>query len=81
MSHLQHWEWEVWIQLAESEPDLEKATKYVEEAETAMYFRAIALVHSFNGHEESDALRRGSDRLLRIKSQKLKWPDPFTNVA
>jgi hypothetical protein len=74
-------EWERLIQLAETEPDLEKATAYVEEAESALFFRLNELVHSSDGHLESEVLDRATDRLLRIKSEKLNWPNPFTNGA
>jgi hypothetical protein len=72
-------EWEKYIQLAETDPDLDKVREYVEEAETAMFFRATALLHSNDGHQESEALRQAATRLLRIKNDRLKWPNPLAD--
>jgi hypothetical protein len=73
--------WERFVCLAETEPDLELARDYVEMAETAMFFRASDLVHSPNGCEESEALHCAADRLLRVKNERLKWPEPHFEQA
>ena len=65
------------VRLAETEPDLNKTRRYLEEAETAMFFRALELVNSSDGQEESRSLHSAADRLLRVKRERLKWPDAF----
>ena len=65
------------VRLAETEPDLNKTRRYLEEAETAMFFRALELVNSSDGQEESRSLYSAADRLLRVKRERLKWPDAF----
>jgi hypothetical protein len=71
-------EWESHIHLAETDPDLDKVREHVEEAETAMFYRAMDLVHSTSGgNQESEALRRAAGRLSVVKRERLKWPDPY----
>jgi hypothetical protein len=69
-------EWDAYIRFAETHPDLDKVREYVEEAEVAMFYRAMDLVHSTSGHEGSEALHRAADRLV-VKRDRLKWPEPY----
>jgi hypothetical protein len=70
-------QWERYIQLAETYLDLDRVSAYVEEAEAAMFSRSLELLPATHGSEESQALRRASARLLRVKNERLKWPNPF----
>jgi hypothetical protein len=81
MSRTELPEWEKLIELAEKETDLEKTREYLELAETALFFRSNEILCSRDGYEESEALHQAPNRLLRIKSEKLKWPDPFTKAG
>jgi hypothetical protein len=69
--------WENLVRLAETEPDLKKTRAHLEEAETAMFLRAIELVNSRDEHEESEALHAAAERLLWVKRVRLGWPDPY----
>jgi len=69
-------QWETYIRLAETDPDLNKVREHVEEAEVAMFYRAMDLFHSTEGREESEALHTAADRLWKIKTERLKWPEP-----
>jgi hypothetical protein len=71
----------MFVLLAETEPDLRKARECLNEAETSMFFRSLELVNSLEGHDESKQLHAAADRLLRVKSEKLKWPEPHLKGA
>lgn len=77
MGHLHQDEWEFLVERAETEPDLEKVRQYVEDVETAMLLDAMDGAESRNGHVDHAVSRKICDRLLRIKRDRLKWPDPF----
>jgi hypothetical protein len=77
MRHLQEKDWEYLIQRAETDPDLDNVRKYVEDVETAIVLQGMERFTSKNGHFDETELRRIGDRLLRIKRDRLKWPDPF----
>jgi hypothetical protein len=46
-----------------------------------MFYRAMDLVHSTVGHEESEALHQAANRLWKVKSERLKWPEPHIEPA
>jgi hypothetical protein len=78
MGNLQQSDWERLLQEARSETDTGKLREKLEAAEVALFTRAQELFESREGHEESAAIRRASDELLQIKTERLKWPAPFT---
>jgi hypothetical protein len=77
MSHLQPRDWEHLIERAETEPDLQKVRGYLEDVETAVVLHGIDRFKTPNGHVDATDLRRISDRLLKLKRDRLKWPEPF----
>lgn len=66
--------WEMPIQEAALETDLAQAAKKVHDAEAAILARTQELATSNDGHHEREAIQRGLQELLRIKTHKLKWP-------
>jgi hypothetical protein len=59
---------------AQSETDLQKLTSKVEAAETAIFLRVSALSKSSDGQQELESLHQAAQDLLRIKTERLKWP-------
>jgi len=66
--------WEIPIQEAALETDLAKAAQKVHEAEAAIFNRTQQLAASNEGRDEMEAIQRGLQELLRIKTHKLNWP-------
>lgn len=81
MGSLDHSDWERLLQEAQSETNMEKLREKLEAAEVALFTRSQELFESHDAHEESAAIRRASDELLRIKTERLKWPAPFTGES
>jgi hypothetical protein len=74
MDNLQFPRWEKPLREALSECDLRKLVEKVHETEAAMFIRWQELAATADGHLELAAMRRAADALLRIKTEKLKWP-------
>jgi hypothetical protein len=74
MKNLRFSSWESPLREAQMELDLGKVRQKVEEAELAIFTRAQELRASSDGHEELAALQRATRELLKIKTEKLKWP-------
>jgi hypothetical protein len=70
-------EWQKPYEAAVKEDDLQNLTKLIDEAESAIFERMLALSSSPDGHQELQAVRDACQRLLDIKTEKLKWPNPF----
>ena len=68
--------WQPLLQDAIDEPDPQKLPEKVTTAEGAIFLRWQQLTDSHNHHEESEALRQASGELLKIQTQRLKWPIP-----
>jgi hypothetical protein len=68
--------WENLIRLAEIEPDLDGTRDHAERAELAIFHRSLELVHSPEESEEKEALRAAANRLLRVRTARLKRPAP-----
>jgi hypothetical protein len=68
--------WEQLYQEAVDEPDINKLTQRVHVAEAAMFYRWQELVESKLTAEQKEhqRLQEASAGLLRIKSERLKWP-------
>jgi hypothetical protein len=67
------------IQRAETERDLDKVRRYVEDVEAAIHVHTLHNSHGGNG--DAVAMRRIGDRLLKIKSEQLKWPVLFDSAS
>ena len=76
MDNQNGYEWDGYIRLAETDPNLDNVPGHIVEAEAAMFYRPMDLVHSTVGHEESQALGRAANRLWVVKRERLKWPEP-----
>jgi hypothetical protein len=68
--------WEQLYQEAVDEPDINKLTQRVHVAEAAMFYRWQELAESKRAAEqhEHQRLQDAAEGLLKIKSDKLKWP-------
>jgi hypothetical protein len=72
-----HYSWSAVYQKAEAETDLAKLQDLVIEAENIMFERSIELTdggQSADAEEELRALREAVKELLKIKTERLKWP-------
>jgi hypothetical protein len=74
MSDLQYQSWQRPLQDAIDEADLQKLPEKVAIAETAIFQRMQELVTSPDGNQESAAIREACKELLKIQTQRLKWP-------
>ena len=73
-----HFAWEGVVELAETETDIDKLRKCVEQAESVMFRRASERASSNDGQVEGESSGRAADRLFRVKNEWLKWPNPFS---
>jgi hypothetical protein len=69
--------WQKPYEAAVKEDYPQNLTKLIDEAESATFERMLALSSSPDGHQELQAVRDACRRLLVIKTEKLKWPNPF----
>ncbi len=68
--------WQLPLHQAQREADPRKIQERVSQAEAAIFARLQELTTSGDGHQESQAIANASNQLLRIKTEKLKWPVP-----
>jgi hypothetical protein len=68
--------WQAPLQKAQLETEPQKIQEQVFQAEAAIFRRLQELALSADGHHESQAISRATNELLRIKTEKLKWPLP-----
>ena len=68
--------WEQLYQEAVDEPDINNLTQRVHVAEAAMFYRWQELAESKRPPEQKEhqRLQDAAEGLLKIKSDKLKWP-------
>ena len=66
--------WQRPLQEAWSESDVKIVEEKVFETEAAIFERSQELAASSNGDQEREAMKRGLAELLKIKTEKLKWP-------
>jgi hypothetical protein len=66
--------WQIPLQDTISEPDLQKPAEKVAIAETAIFQRMQELITSPDDDRESAAIREACKELLKIQTQRLKWP-------
>jgi hypothetical protein len=69
-------EWQVPLHQAQLETEPQKIQEKVFQAEAAIFTRLQELAFSSDEHEESRAISNAANELLRIKTDKLKWPLP-----
>lgn len=74
MSDFQYPSWQKPLQEAIREPDLPKLAEKVVIAETAIFQRMQELITSPAADPESAAIREACKELLKIQTQRLKWP-------
>lgn len=74
MSDLQFPSWQKPLQDAINEPDLQKLPEKLSAAESAIFQRMQELTTSPDGNHESEAIREACKQLLKIQTQRLKWP-------
>ncbi len=74
MSDLQYPSWQRPLQDAINEADLQKLPEKLAIAETAIFQRMQELVTSPHGNHESATIREACKKLLKIQTQRLKWP-------
>ncbi|MGB8543675.1 MAG: hypothetical protein WCD49_18750 [Candidatus Acidiferrales bacterium] len=68
--------WQRLLQDAIDETDLQEVPEKLAAAEGAMFLRWQQLTDSHNHYKESEALRQASGELLKLQTQRLKWPIP-----
>ncbi len=73
MSYLQYPLWQKPVREAIEEPDLQKLSEKLYAAESAIFQRAQELSVSPDD-EESEAIRLACKEILKIQTQRLKWP-------
>jgi hypothetical protein len=76
MSVYQYPSWQKPLQEAIEETDLQKLPEKVYAAEAAVFLRLQELSASSDGHKESEAIRLACREILKIQSERLKWPVP-----
>ncbi len=74
MSDFQYPWWQIPLRDAINEADLQKLPEKLSIAETAIFQRMQELVTSPDGNHESEAIREACKQLLKIQTQRLKWP-------
>jgi len=74
MSVYQYPSWQKPLQEAIEESDLQKLPEKLSAAESAIFVRMQELSASPDGHKESEALRLACKEILKIQTQRLKWP-------
>jgi hypothetical protein len=74
MSDMRYPSWQIPLHDAINESDLRKLPEKLSLAETAIFYRMQELVNSPDGDRESAAIREACRELLRIQTERLKWP-------
>lgn len=69
--------WQMPLREAQTANDIEVVEKKVFEAEAAIFERTQELAESTDGDHEREAIERGLAELLKLKTEKLKWPPVF----
>jgi hypothetical protein len=69
-------QWQDPLVQAQLETDPQKVQEKVFQAEAAIFARLQELAAAGDGYEESQAISKGTAELLKIKTDKLKWPLP-----
>ncbi len=69
--------WERLLCEAQTETDLETVAEKAALAEGAMWYRVQELNASSDGHLELEAIQRGYQELLKIRTERLGWPGLF----
>lgn len=68
-------DWQLEYEAALLEVDPQKLPDRVKAAETAIFLRQQALVHSSDGHAEQEAIEDAMRALRFIQTEKLGYPD------
>jgi hypothetical protein len=74
VSEFQYPSWQKPLQDAIDERDLQKLPEKLSAAESAIFVRMQELNSSPDGDRESEAIRLACRELLKIQTQRLKWP-------
>jgi hypothetical protein len=74
MSDFLYPSWQIPLQEAVDEPDLQKLPEKLHAAEAAIFLRLQELSASSDGHNESDSIRLACREMLKIQTERLKWP-------
>jgi hypothetical protein len=74
VSEFQYPSWQKPLQEAIDERDLQKLPEKLSAAESAIFVRMQELAASSDGHRESEAIRLACKEILKIQTQRLKWP-------
>jgi hypothetical protein len=69
--------WQKPYEAALGEKDPRKLEELLREAEGAIFERMVAISCSPDAHDEDQAIEEACQRLLVIKTEKLKCPNPF----
>jgi hypothetical protein len=69
-------DWQEPLHHAQIETDPQRIREKVFQAEAAIFARLQELSLSSDGHVESEEISNATRELLRIKTEKLKWPLP-----
>jgi hypothetical protein len=73
--------WQETIQKALRESDSVRLSAKVQAAETAIFLRLQELRVSPDNQQELEALQKACDELLKIQTQRLKWPGNFAGSS
>ena len=69
-----------WLDLYKScvcETNPDKLEKLIYQTEDAMFLRSQELFTEHRVSEEVRALKQAAQKLLKLKTEKLGWPDPY----
>jgi hypothetical protein len=66
--------WQKPLQEAIDEPDLQKLPEILSAAESAIFLRMQELNGASDSEKESEAIRLACREILKIQTQRLKWP-------
>lgn len=66
--------WKQYYESALQELDLAKTEDNVHLAENALFYRWQELAGNPDHHNERNEMKRASEMLLRVKTQRLGWP-------
>ena len=81
MTEFQYPAWQNLLQGAVKETDPERLNEKVQAAEAAIFLRFQELSVLPGNQQELEALQKACEELLKIQTQRLKWPSNFTGSS
>ena len=81
LSAFRYPEWQKPLEEATKEPNLSKLREKMHTAETAIFLRVRELNFSSGSQDELEALQKACEELVKIQTQRLKWPNGLTGLS